>query len=85
VDLGLNQTDFWARVGGTQSGGSRYENYRKMPKAVQELLRVVYVERINLAHFSRQDLEVVAYLKKSTVALFARHRASAADGGQGAL
>lgn len=40
--FGLNQGDFWAAIGVTQSGGSRYENGRKMPKPVRELVRLVY-------------------------------------------
>lgn len=40
--LGLNQTDFWARVCVTQSGGSRYESGRKIPRAVQKLLVIAY-------------------------------------------
>ena len=28
---GLNQKDFWARYGVTQSGGSRYESGRNIP------------------------------------------------------
>ena len=36
--LGINQTKFWSRVGVTQSGGSRYESSRKIPKPVQRLL-----------------------------------------------
>ena len=40
--LGLNQQEFWSRVGVTQSGGSRYESGRNIPKAVCALLRIVY-------------------------------------------
>ena len=39
---GLNQTGFWSRVGVTQSGGSRYESGRNIPKPVQLLLTVTY-------------------------------------------
>ena len=42
---GLNQIDFWGKVGVTQSGGSRYETGRKMPKPVRELLRLVHIQR----------------------------------------
>lgn len=38
----LNQTEFWSRVGVTQSGGSRYESGRKVPKPVQLLLQLSY-------------------------------------------
>jgi transcriptional regulator with XRE-family HTH domain len=46
--LRLNQQDFWSRVGVTQSGGSRYETGRRIPRPVQELLRLVHVEGIAL-------------------------------------
>ncbi len=35
---GLNQSDFWKKFGVTQSGGSRYETARDVPKPVQLLL-----------------------------------------------
>ena len=34
----LNQTEFWRRVGVSQSGGSRYESGRNIPRPVQILL-----------------------------------------------
>ncbi|MCK9381768.1 MAG: hypothetical protein M0P95_11995 [Sulfuritalea sp.] len=34
----LNQKDFWARYGVTQSGGSRYESGRNVPKPLAILL-----------------------------------------------
>ena len=40
--LGINQTKFWSRVGVTQSGGSRYESGRKIPKPIQQLLIITY-------------------------------------------
>lgn len=40
--LGLNQSDFWKPLGVTQSGGSRYESGRAIPKPIQLLLEVVY-------------------------------------------
>lgn len=40
--LGLNQTDFWGRVGITQSTASRYEGGRAIPKPVQKLLVIAY-------------------------------------------
>ena len=40
--LGLNQSAFWSRIGVTQSGGSRYETGRKMPKPVAMLFELVY-------------------------------------------
>ena len=38
----MNQAEFWSRVGVTQSGGSRYETGRNIPKPVQMLLTVTY-------------------------------------------
>lgn len=38
----MNQAEFWSRVGVTQSGGSRYETGRNVPKSVQILLTVTY-------------------------------------------
>jgi hypothetical protein len=36
--LGENQSIFWTRFGVTQSGGSRYESGRNIPKPVRMLL-----------------------------------------------
>ncbi|MDR2364340.1 MAG: helix-turn-helix domain-containing protein [Zoogloeaceae bacterium] len=62
--LGLNQQQFWSRINVTQSGGSRYESGRSMPKPVRELLRLVHVEQIDIHRIKREDFEVVEYLKK---------------------
>ena len=75
--LGLNQQDFWGQIGVTQSGGSRYESGREMPKPVQELLRVVHVEQLNLRNVTRNDLMVLAYLKKKQPSVFKRLKAQA--------
>ena len=37
----MNQLEFWKRVGVTQSGGSRYESGRNIPRPVQLLLTLV--------------------------------------------
>ncbi|QBJ80043.1 DNA-binding transcriptional regulator [Aquitalea sp. USM4] len=63
--LGLNQQEFWSRIGVTQSGGSRYESGRNMPKPVRELLRLVHVEQIELSKVRREDFEIVEYLKET--------------------
>jgi DNA-binding transcriptional regulator YiaG len=39
---GMNQSAFWGRVGVTQSGGSRYESERNIPRPVQLLLHIAY-------------------------------------------
>ena len=41
--LRLNQAEFWRRIEVTQSGGSRYENGRRMPGPVGKLLGIVYL------------------------------------------
>ena len=40
--LGLNQSEFWSRVLVTQSGGSRYESGRSIPRSVKSLLIFAY-------------------------------------------
>lgn len=62
--LGMNQHQFWSMVGVTQSGGSRYESGRSIPKAVRELLRLVHVERLDLGRLKRNDLDVIDYLRE---------------------
>lgn len=61
--LGLNQQEFWTKIGVTQSGGSRYESGREMPKPVLELLRLVHVEQIDLTKVNKEDFEILEYLK----------------------
>ena len=61
--LGLNQQQFWAKVGVTQSGGSRYESGRNMPRPVRELLRLVHVEQIDIQRVRKEDLDLVEYLR----------------------
>lgn len=42
--MNLNQSEFWGRLGVTQSGGSRYEDGRKVPRAVAVLAHLIYVK-----------------------------------------
>jgi len=44
--LGENQTMFWQRFGVTQSGGSRYESGRNMPKPVRLLITLFAAGKI---------------------------------------
>jgi len=62
--LGLNQQEFWTKIGVTQSGGSRYESGRNMPKPVRELLRLVHVEQVDLGNIRREDFEIIEYLRE---------------------
>ena len=68
--LGLNQQQFWSKIGVTQSGGSRYESGRNMPKPVRELLRIVHVEQIDTQRIKRDDMEVISYLKSEDSELY---------------
>ena len=72
--LGLNQDQFWTQIGVTQSGGSRYESGRDMPKPVRELLRLVHVERIDLSRVKREDFEVLEFLKNEHPDLYKKLR-----------
>jgi transcriptional regulator with XRE-family HTH domain len=63
--LGMNQEQFWTQIGVTQSGGSRYESGRDMPRPVKELLRLVHVEQLDLSQVKRVDFEIISYLKES--------------------
>ncbi len=67
--LGMNQQEFWSQIGVTQSGGSRYESGRNMPRPVQHLLRLVHVERVDISRIRREDLDVIEYLKATNPAL----------------
>lgn len=61
--LRLSQYDFWNKVGVTQSGGSRYENGRNMPKSVRELVRLVHIQKVDLSKIQKDDLIVAKLLK----------------------
>ena len=67
--MGLNQQEFWAQVGVTQSGGSRYESGQNMPRSVRQLLRLVHVEQIDIAKVRKEDFEVIEYLKAKNPSL----------------
>lgn len=41
--LGMNQSEFWERVGSSQSAGSRYEDGRDIPRPIQLLLTIAYI------------------------------------------
>lgn len=68
--LGMNQQQFWSKLGVTQSGGSRYESGRNMPRPVQQLLRLVHVEHIDIQKIRREDYEVIEYLRSAKASLF---------------
>ena len=75
--LGMNQEQFWTQIGVTQSGGSRYESGREMPRPVKELLRLVHVEQIDLSQVKRVDFEIISYLKEAHPDLYRSLRRAA--------
>lgn len=75
--LGLNQQEFWTKIGVTQSGGSRYESGRSMPKPVRELLRLVHIEKIDLSRVKREDFDIIELLKTEHRDLYRKLRKAA--------
>ncbi|MCB6183793.1 helix-turn-helix domain-containing protein [Leeia sp. TBRC 13508] len=75
--LGLNQEEFWTKIGVTQSGGSRYESGRNIPKPVRELLRLVHVEHLDLSKVRREDFEIVEYLREQHPELYKKLKKAA--------
>ena len=80
--LNLNQQEFWGQIGVTQSGGSRYESGRNMPKPVRELLRLVHVDQIDLKKINRGDIALISYLKSAQPALYRRLKTEAGTRGR---
>ena len=68
--LGLNQSQFWSKIGVTQSGGSRYESGRNIPRPVQALLRLVHVEQVGINKVKKDDVDVADYLKATNPELY---------------
>ncbi len=68
--LSMNQSEFWSRIGVTQSGGSRYESGRSLPKPVRELVRLVYLRDVPLETANGADLRIAALLKKQKPELY---------------
>jgi transcriptional regulator with XRE-family HTH domain len=63
LDKGVNQSDFWGKLGVTQSAGSRYESDRQLPKPTAALFRLVHEEGINIAKLKGADVAAIDYLK----------------------
>lgn len=58
--LGISQQIFWSSLGITQSGGSRYENSRRLPNAVAVLLMLRETGKIQQSDI---DAALVAFQK----------------------
>ena len=61
--LGINQSIFWSGIGVTQSGGSRYESGRNLPKPVALLLTLRETGKV-----SQKDIDTAAALIKKAKA-----------------
>lgn len=68
--LGLNQQQFWSKIGVTQSGGSRYESGRNMPRPVREFFVLATLSRSIFNVSWRDDVDVVDYLKSEDPDLY---------------
>ena len=68
--LGLNQSQIWSKIGVTQSGGSRYESGRNIPRPVQALLRLVHGEQVDINKDKKDDVDVADYLKATNPELY---------------
>ena len=75
--MGLNQQQFWTKIGVTQSGGSRYENGRNIPRPVKELLRLVHVEQIDVKKIKKEDYQVIQYMKAFRPGLYKKLKKAA--------
>ena len=59
--LGMNQLAFWSGLGVTQSGGSRYETGRNLPRPVALLLTLRETGKISVA-----EIEAASTLVKKS-------------------
>lgn len=62
--LGMTQVEFWTGIGVTQSSGSRYESGYAMPKPTCNLLRLVYIEGIDVSRLTKMDFEIAQLIKQ---------------------
>lgn len=60
----MNQSDFWGVVKITQSTGSRYESGRDVPEQVVELLRLIYVEGIDVFNLKRRHVDGALFVQE---------------------
>ena len=58
---GMSQAAFWAKIGVTQSGGSRFENGRRMPAPVAVLVDLVHVRGIDATKLKREDMAILRF------------------------
>ena len=65
--LGLNQSQFWAAVKVTQSGGSRYESGRQAPAQVDELVRLRHELGIDTALITPENADLIRAILAGTL------------------
>ena len=58
---GMNQYEFWTTIGVSQTGGSSYENGRRMPVPVALLVDLVHVRGIDVTKLKREDMDVLQF------------------------
>ena len=63
--LGLNQSQFWSKIGVTQSGGSRTRAVGTFPARYRPCYGWCTVEQIDIGKIKKEDLEVTEYLRAS--------------------
>lgn len=63
---GLSQTAFWTRFGVTQSGGSRYESGRRLPKPLSILMELIATNTITEAQLQAAAAPKKVAAKKAT-------------------
>jgi len=78
--LGLNQSEFWGKIGVTQSRGSRYESGRNRQRPVRELLRLVHIEGIDLTRAKGEDFAIAEQLKRSNAKVYEKMRSAVRNG-----
>ena len=69
--LKLTQSNFWAPVGVSQSGGSRYESGRKLPASTSALLHLVHIQGVDIQQQCGNDYRVGKYLRENDPEVFA--------------
>ena len=60
-NCGMSQDAFWTKIGVSQSGGSRYENGRRIPAPVAQLIDLVHVRGIDTAKLKREDMVILQF------------------------
>ena len=69
---GMNQTEFWSKLGVSQSCGSRFENGRRMPTPIGLLIDIIYVRSIDTSKIQNEDMVIIEYLQQHRTDLYSR-------------